>query len=71
MPVPPIDELMEKHSCEIEKKDYLIRTGEIEATNLYATNAKLRAALERLIKDYEDETGEKAMAARTTLAESQ
>jgi hypothetical protein len=29
--------------------------------------AALRAALEQLIRDYEDETGEKAMAARRAL----
>jgi hypothetical protein len=34
---------------------------------LQAENAKLRAALERLIKDYEDETNSPATAARKAL----
>ncbi len=37
----------------------------------YRENMTLRAALERLIKDYEDETGEKARVARAALTNEQ
>ena len=40
-----------------------------ELKRLEAENAKLRAALERLIKDYEDEVGSPAAAARHALKE--
>jgi hypothetical protein len=35
-------------TAEVTKKDYLIRNGEIEATNLHATNTRLTALLEEI-----------------------
>ena len=41
----------------------------LDMNRLRAENAKLRKALERLIKDYEDETDSPAAAARAALKE--